>query len=97
TSLHSFPTRRSSDLFLVLLRGISRNDRRKHLRLEGSLTGKLPKMIDARVAGNLVNPGAEGRSGAVTLAVFQNAKEDLLDEVFARSEEHTSELQSPYD
>src|SRR6266566_4892711 len=57
-------------------------NRREHFWLEGPLARKLPKMVDAGVARNLVNPGAEGRPGAVALAVFEDAKEDLLDQVF---------------
>src|SRR6266571_5310730 len=69
--------------FLLFLGGVGRNDRRKHLRLKGSLSGELPKVVDAGIARNLVNPGPERRPGAITLSVFKDAEKDLLNEVFA--------------
>src|SRR5215472_7581822 len=70
--------------FLLFLGGIPGSNRREHLWLKGPLTRKLPKMVNAGVACDLVNPGAKRRHGAVTLPVFEDAKEDLLDQVFAQ-------------
>src|SRR5690349_8231191 len=55
--------------FLLLLGRIRWKNRGQHFRLESRLARELAKVIDARVARNLVNPGAEGRPGAVALAV----------------------------
>src|SRR6267154_4422989 len=68
--------------FLLLLRGIRGKNRGQHVRLESGLRRKLAKVIDARVARNLVDPGAERGARAVALAVFQDTEE-------YRSEEHT--------
>src|SRR5436309_6606620 len=55
--------------FLLLLGRVRWNNRGQHFRLKSCLARKLAKVIDARVTRNLVNPGAEGRPGAVALAV----------------------------
>src|SRR5205814_1304760 len=70
--------------FLLLLRGIRGNKRGQHFRLESGLRRKLAKVIDARVARNLVDPSAERSAGAVALTVFQDTEEHLLDKVFAQ-------------
>src|SRR5262249_48158452 len=54
---------------LLLLRGVSRQDRRKHVGLELDLAPCLSEVIDAGIACNLVDPGAERRSGLIALAV----------------------------
>src|SRR5207248_11663703 len=68
--LHSFPTRRSSDLFFLVGRA--------HLR----------DHVLCRIIGNDV---------VVLGDRMQDRHLDLRDVRRARSEEHTSELQSPYD
>src|SRR6516165_4053204 len=47
--------------FLLFLSGILGSNRGEHFWFKGPLTRKLPKMVDAGVACDLVNPGAEGR------------------------------------
>src|SRR5437588_62647 len=70
--------------FLAFLGGIGRENRRKHFGLKSFFPRKLAEVVDAGVARNLVHPSAKRRSRAVTLAVFQDAKENLLDEVLAQ-------------
>jgi len=71
--------------FLLLLRGIHGKNRGQHFRLKRGLRRKLAKVIDARVARNLVDPSAERGARSVALAVFQDTEEYLLDKVFAQS------------
>src|SRR5207237_3253662 len=71
-------------VFLALLGGSGRENRRKHFGLKSRFARKLAEVVDAGVARNLIDPSAKRRSRAVTLAVFQDAKENLLDEVFAQ-------------
>src|SRR5438874_1284389 len=47
------------------------------------LARKLAKVVHTGVTRDLINPGAERRSRAVALAVFQDAEEHLLDQVLA--------------
>src|SRR5207248_11102770 len=95
-ALHSFPTRRSSDLVdgddLILERPrlvLRLVQRRDHL-----------PAARQRLLRRLVQLGAELREGlelAVLREIEAEAAGDLPHCADLRSEEHTSELQSPYD
>src|SRR5207248_10155566 len=89
--LHSFPTRRSSDLELMLL-ALAPGKRAADVVAweQGGMKGIPP----ARPLGGIVGL-TRGRSAAfrVTLAPGRY----VLACFVPRSEEHTSELQSPYD
>jgi hypothetical protein len=68
---------------LFAFRRIDAEDRGCHLRLESDCLGVLAVIVLTRVSSDLVHPGAERGSWTVGLPVFQNAEEDVLDEVFA--------------
>src|SRR5690606_40916903 len=81
-ALHSFPTRRSSDLLLVVegrAGAAARGDR--HGRRAGRLDGEKPQ-------GHLVVVAGEGRPHRPAVDRV------CADPAWSRSEEHTSELQS---
>src|SRR5205807_4063477 len=89
--LHSFPTRRSSDLWVQDV-----------ARIDVILDGELRYLVGGIVPPRREQPVAvlvddEGGEVVVLATVFQavlTVREDV-DEIVARSEEHTSELQSP--
>src|SRR5207248_10609606 len=84
--LPSFPTRRSSDLSKVILAEF-----REAVRLR-------PDFADAHNNMGLVL--AQGNEDQAAIAEFREAlriRPDFADAQANRSEEHTSELQSPYD
>src|ERR1700693_1903083 len=70
---------------LLLLRGVGGVNGWRHFGLERNLRAGLAKMIDGRVAGGLVNPGAEGSAGAISLAVAEDAQENFLNEILAEA------------
>src|SRR5207248_10875413 len=84
-ALHPFPTRRSSDL----AGGDQKNDRERHFRHHKG------GMQTVRAGGH------RSRSGAQNLFYFANrrapSRRQAAKKAGQRSEEHTSELQSPYD
>src|SRR5207248_10552032 len=80
--LHSFPTRRSSDLVLTVALSAKPSDEAR-VQIE-RLAAQLGACVDAIVGRD------EWQQRRVAIA------EALLEPDF-RSEEHTSELQSPYD
>src|SRR5205823_7776129 len=92
--LHSFPTRRSSDLGVVLF--FAFNTFRKHIpdeeqKLEFKV--RLKYKLNDRYR-QLVAKSPEGRSNAVA-ALLEKELGPLMDKMNqVRSEEHTSELQS---
>src|SRR5207248_9906878 len=89
-ALRSFPTRRSSDLLAALFR---LGARRGHFQRVQGAAG-----IAAGMAHDVVEEGVRGAQAAppqAALLVGQRALQELAQ--FERSEEHTSELQSPYD
>src|SRR5699024_12304627 len=85
--LHSFPTRRSSDLFLVLLVGTQKKGAQRWLTIPGIAQfqpAELAKVaVPAMVAWYFHERQLPARLRDVCLAL--------------RSEEHTSELQSRFD
>src|SRR5207248_10805783 len=83
----SFPTRRSSDL--------SAGEPPQRCNQIADLAGHAARRGDERVQ----QPGAEhhGRDIAVDLVVKQQGGKGAQHQPGERSEEHTSELQSPYD
>src|SRR5207244_13658276 len=91
--LHTFPTRRSSDL--------------SHFTHYSKYGNKFPKAIEAVLSGS-VKKHTFSPSGRVVLTVVGRDGEEFIDperpfcscdnfffKVLGRSEEHTSELQSP--
>src|SRR5207248_10475188 len=86
-ALHSFPTRRSSDLPVALRHPLKHED----LRSSGhAITANLT--IGDRFAAQAIRRRIEPhRLFGDLFRVFQSWK------ILERSEEHTSELQSPYD
>src|SRR5207248_11514595 len=86
-ALHSFPTRRSSDLLglLIAARGLPRP---KQLRLVVALGGGLSLYV-VHIA--MAGPGNVWQGMVVDPLLNLRGGRRL------RSEEHTSELQSPYD
>src|SRR5207244_13565364 len=87
-ALHPFPTRRSSDL-AVIMDGNGRWARERHLpRVEGHRAGAESARIIIRSAGEL---GIK----YLTLYAFSVENWNRPKEEVDRSEEHTSELQSP--
>src|SRR5207248_10838866 len=87
--LHSFPTRRSSDLFLPSAAFAQNGNRLAYLdEVDPYYPHKsFPKLITPQWVGE---PGVEA---VVILAI-----DDMRDpKKYERSEEHTSELQSPYE
>src|SRR5207248_7130186 len=91
--LHSFPTRRSSDLFFksvphsLHLFGPAKDDRiRRYLVLQGRAFGRngLTKWHASVLSAEIARDEAPSAGGIPNVAE-------------SRSEEHTSELQSPYD
>src|SRR5207248_9140316 len=78
--LHSFPTRRSSDLAVITLLGMF-------------LNAPVLAQIGANVGGIVTdNSGAVLPGVTITITNTATGRTQAL-----RSEEHTSELQSPYD
>src|SRR5229473_1868773 len=71
--------------FLLPLRGIGRIHGGRHLRFEGNLRACLAKMVDARVACDLIDPRAKGSAGTIRLTMAQDAQENFLDEIFAEA------------
>src|SRR5207248_10873931 len=82
--LHSFPTRRSSDL---VEKGVSQDFRRAPVFM-GLFTGMI--VISAGLA---LLPGIPFTRTLLTIQIIDG----IVLPVVIRSEEHTSELQSPYD
>src|SRR5207248_4166145 len=77
--LHSFPTRRSSDL-----------DRLRAIPgVRSASVSSITPVCHCRFAGEVVIEGYAPKSRDDSMASFNNVSD--------RSEEHTSELQSPYD
>src|SRR5207249_11225304 len=86
-ALHSFPTRRSSDLMLI------HSLRIKNLLSFGPDTESLP-LAPLNV---LIGPNGSGKSNFLeAISLLQAAPKDLSAPL-KRSEEHTSELQSRFD
>src|SRR5207248_10319154 len=80
--LHSFPTRRSSDLFELLLIPVACSVEQEFFAPAGKIAQRLFPFCHP-----VVNVAAALHQGAIAVAAGQKI----------RSEEHTSELQSPYD
>src|SRR5207248_11535377 len=91
--LHSFPTRRSSDLALARLMKINPD------RLKESARAERQRLLERAAYGAVRADVEAGRfddaSARYTVASAAGAHSDRLEGL--RSEEHTSELQSPYD
>src|SRR5207248_11303257 len=93
--LHSFPTRRSSDLVSDDLLRAQRNGR-------GKLRGKRPSFIE-RVcmqglrAAHDRSERLNRRTHHVVVGLLRGERTARRLRMETRSEEHTSELQSPYD
>src|SRR5207248_3821053 len=94
--LHSFPTRRSSDLAYV--EPDQPVDPSKDKRINAAFYGVVPA-VDGSIWGSVLGfPGA-----IVRLVPGSNPSATALAEIYElpwdnpRSEEHTSELQTPYD
>src|SRR5205085_12096342 len=87
--LHSFPTRRSSDLLLIMKDGIERHDLSQYLDHLGEGDNRVKLFANERRSGIAysLNRLVERASGTYL------ARMDA-DDVSLRSEEHTSELQS---
>src|SRR5207248_9252597 len=91
--LHSFPTRRSSDLHT---RGVAIN---RPKPCYGPLELRRACQIRCGVAGisNARTPAGRSASTTAFIKVGSDPVTPASPTPFARSEEHTSELQSPYD
>src|SRR5207248_8889636 len=93
-SLHSFPTRRSSDLLSSTIIN--------QVFATGQSLVTMDAMVDPRFSGAKSVMMGGIRSTMVVPMIYQSQlfgiiHLDSLIAVSARSEEHTSELQSPYD
>src|SRR5207248_9024044 len=86
-ALHSFPTRRSSDL-PALVAGSAALDAAEPF-VEGGL------VLERRIERGFLEQRARYLDGP--LAMLADRTHEPLGENTVRSEEHTSELQSPYD
>src|SRR5579864_571999 len=71
--------------FLLLLGRVDGIHGWRHFGFEGNLRAGLAKMVDAGIAGDLINPGAEGSAGAISLAVAEDAQKNFLDEILAEA------------
>src|SRR5439155_14800462 len=80
--LHSFPTRRSSDLFTIESQGEARESRRQELESRPQLA---PQRHQAEIRDMTIQQGKDRRRSVIGVQ---------SDELSYRSEEHTSELQS---
>src|SRR5207248_9272333 len=94
-ALHSFPTRRSSDL-LRRVRDPETDD------LESRQAGDVASVEEDMPAGRLWPAADRHQQSRFAGAVGADQRDDLASgdfevDAFQRSEEHTSELQSPYD
>ncbi len=69
--------------FLLAFGGVARACWRAWLGGERRFGAHFADLVEARVARDLVHPGAECGAGAIGLAIAQDAEENFLDEVFA--------------
>src|SRR5580704_2563495 len=69
--------------FLLALSVVARAGRGERLGCERRFGTHFADLVDACVARDLVNPGAEWRASAIGLAIAKDAEENFLDEVFA--------------
>src|SRR5690606_41708024 len=88
--LHSFPTRRSSDLVITLDKPLSRD-----LTIQYRLAGTATVDVDYGIAGEqgITTIAAGQTSGAISLQIFRDEEREN-DETVEDRKEHTSELQS---
>src|SRR5207248_11632312 len=90
-ALHSFPTRRSSDLG-----GGSANIRTGDLAVKFNTTGRIEQTVSGLSPSTTYTSTGWGRTLSSSESGFIGVKSFGGSEI-TRSEEHTSELQSPYD
>src|SRR5207249_11719992 len=89
-ALHSFPTRRSSDL--AALEAMARGK-----PVVATQVGGIPEIIQPGVTGLLVPPGNDATLAQAIASLLANPTTAAEMGRNARSEEHTSELQSRFD
>src|SRR5699024_12410379 len=86
--LHSFPTRRSSDLEFIL-----------KIEIDGNEFTSLMEEMAGGLTPNDIMQGIDGEGGDIfkEMEISQMDYEMYIDKETYRSEEHTSELQSRFD